>query len=467
MSIRIPIISEFDSAGIDKAVKQFDALKTNGEKAQFAIKKAAIPAALAVAGLGAALVDCTKGAMEDQAAQAELARTLSISTSATDAQVKATEDFISKMSLASGTADDELRPALASLARGTKDLKQAQEGLTLAQDIATATGKPLGDVADALSKAYAGNYKGLKALSPEMASLIKDGADLNTIMDVLGGTFGGATATAAGTAEGQMKRFGIAISEAKENIGAALIPALEKMMPILLAFGKWAQDHTTAFLIIGGVIGGIAIAVLAVNAALKIYNATQALTNGLTAIWNALLDANPITLVILGIIAFIAVLALLYTKFESVRMIVDTVFSFIKTAVTTSVGFITNYVEAVLSVYKTIFNTIAKLWNNTIGKLHFSIPSWVPGIGGNGFDVPNIPMLAEGGIVNSPTLAMIGENGPEAVVPLGKGGAMGGITVNVNGGFSTSAEIGQAVVNALRAFNRQQGAASIAVTGYA
>jgi hypothetical protein len=161
MSIRIPIISEFDSAGIDKAVKQFDALKTNGEKAQFAIKKAAIPAALAVAGLGAALVDCTKGAMEDQAAQAELARTLSISTSATDAQVKATEDFISKMSLASGTADDDLRPALASLARGTKDLKQAQEGLTLAQDIATATGKPLGDVADALSKAYAGNYKGL------------------------------------------------------------------------------------------------------------------------------------------------------------------------------------------------------------------------------------------------------------------------------------------------------------------
>lgn len=466
MSIRIPIITDYDGKGLDKAVKEFESLKTNGEKAQFAIKKAAVPAALAVAGLGAALADATKGAMEDQAAQAELARTLTISTSATDAQVKATEDFISKMSLASGTADDELRPALASLARGTKDLAQAQEALGLAQDIATATGKPLGDVADALSKAYAGNYKGLKSLSPEMAGLIKDGADLNTIMDVLGGTFGGATATAAGTAEGQMKRFGIAISEAKENIGAALIPALEKMMPILLAFGKWAQEHTGAFLAIAGVIGGIAVAVLAVNAALKVYNAIQAVTNGLTALWNALLAANPITLIILGVVAFIAVLALLYTKFEAVRNIVDTVFSFIKTAVTTSIGFITSYVEAVLSVYKTIFNTIAKLWNNTIGKLSFHIPSWVPGIGGSGFDVPDIPMLANGGIVDSPTLALIGESGPEAVVPLNKGMA-GGITVNVNGGFSTSAEIGQAVVNALRAFNRQQGAASIAVTGYA
>lgn len=467
MSIRIPIITDYDGKGLDKAVKEFESLKTAGEKAQFAIKKAAVPAALAVAGLGAALVDCTKGAMEDQAAQAELARTLSISTSATDAQVAATEDFISKMSLASGTADDELRPALASLARGTKDLKQAQEGLTLAQDIATATGKPLGDVADALSKAYAGNYKGLKALSPEMAGLIKDGADLNTIMDVLGGTFGGATATAAGTAEGQMKRFGIAISEAKENIGAALIPVLEKALPALTAFGEWAQKNTGLFLTIAGVIGGIAVAVLAVNAALKVYNAIQAITNALTAVWNALLLANPVTLIVIGVIALIAIMTALYFKFEAVRNVVDSVFSFIKTAVTTSIGFITSYVETVLGVYKTIFNTIAKLWNNTIGKLSFHIPSWVPGIGGSGFDVPDIPMLANGGIVNSPTLALIGESGPEAVVPLNRNGMGGGITVNVNGGFSTSAEIGQAVVNALRAFNRQQGAASIAVTGYA
>ena len=467
MSIRIPIISEFDSAGIDKAVKQFDALKTNGEKAQFAIKKAAIPAALAVAGLGAALADCTQDAMEDQQQQAILAKTLQNVTGATDDQVKAVENQITKMSAASGIADTEYRVAMENLTRGTKDVSKSLDEMNLVMDISKATQTDSATVADALAKGWQGNMKGLKALSPEMAQMIKDGASMTDVLKILGDTYGGTVQANAGTAAGQMEIFKNSVGEAKENIGAALLPALEKVMPVLIAFGKWAQDHTTAFLVIGGVIGGIAIAVLAVNTALKVYNAIQAITNGLTAVWNALLDANPITLIILGIIAFIAVLALLYTKFESVRMIVDTVFSFIKTAVTTSVGFITNYVEAVLSVYKTIFNTIAKLWNNTIGKLHFSIPSWVPGIGGNGFDVPNIPMLAEGGIVNSPTLAMIGENGPEAVVPLGKGGAMGGITVNVNGGFSTSAEIGQAVVNALRAFNRQQGAASIAVTGYA
>lgn len=463
MAIKIPIISEFDSKGLDKAVKEFQSLEGVGAKAGYAIKKAALPAAAAIGGIGVALGAATKAAMEDQAAQVELARTLSISASATDAQVAATENMISKMSLASGIADDDLRPALASLVRGTKDIGKAQEGLSLAMDISTATGKDLATVSDALSKAYAGNMKGLKALSPEMAALIKDGADLNTIMDVLGGTFGGATAEAAGTAEGQMKRFGIAIAEAKENIGAALIPVIEKALPLLTGLGAWAQENTTTFLVIAGLIGGIAAAIVAVNIALKVYNAIQVITNALTAVWNALLLANPITLVVLAVVALIAILTALYFKFDGVRKIVDTVFDAITTGVKFSFDAIKTYFTAVLNIYKSVFNGIASLWNNTIGKLSFSFPSWVPGLGGKGFSVPNIPMLAEGGIVTGPTLAMIGEAGPEAVVPLSKMGGMGGVTVNVNGGLATSAEIGQAVVNAIRAYNRSAGPANIQV----
>jgi hypothetical protein len=70
-----------------------------------------------------------------------------------------------------------------------------------------------------------------------------------------------------------------------------------------------------------------------------------------------------------------------------------------------------------------------------------------------------IPAMAEGGIVNKPTLALIGEAGPEAVVPLSKMNAGGGgdVNINVTGGLSTSAEIGQSVVNALRAYSRSAG----------
>jgi hypothetical protein len=465
MAISVPIVSEWNPKGIERAVADFQKLEGAGAKANFAIKKAALPAAAAVGALGVALVGATKAAMEDQAAQAELARTLSISASATDAQIAANEELISKMSLTSGIADDALRPALASLARGTKDLGQAQEGLSLAMDISTATGADLTTVSDALAKAYQGNFKGLRSLSPEMATLIKEGADLNTVMDVLGGTFGGATATAAGTAEGQMKRFGIAISEAKENIGAALIPVVEKALPLLTAMGSWAQENTTTFLVIAGVIGGIGVAILAANAAIRIWTLGTQIAAAAQFIWNAALTANPLGLIVIGIAAVIAILAILYTKFEGVRKVVDNVFGFIKDVVTGSIDVITTYVQTVLGVYKTIFNTIAKLWNNTIGKLSFEFPDWVPGLGGKGFSVPNIPMLAEGGIVTRPTLAMIGEGGgPEAVIPLNRAGGLGGnYTINVTGGLSSSAEIGSAVVNAIRAFNRSNGPANIQV----
>ena len=107
-----------------------------------------------------------------------------------------------------------------------------------------------------------------------------------------------------------------------------------------------------------------------------------------------------------------------------------------------------------------MFNAIAKVWNNTVGKLSFKIPSWVPGIGGKGFDVPNIPMLANGGIVTQPTLALIGEKGPEAVIPLDRNRGpqtATNVTINVNGGDP------QSVVDALRRYMLQSGPVPIKV----
>jgi len=464
VAVIVPIISEFDSKGFDKAIKEFQSLEGVGAKSAFALKKAALPAAAAVGALGVALFDATKGAIEDAAAQDQLALALENSTGASKDQIKQTEDFISKMSLASGIADDQLRPAMANLARGTKDVAEAQDLMGLALDISVGSGKDLASVSDALAKAQEGNFKALRTLTPEMGNLIKEGADLNTIMGVLGGTFGGAAATQAATAQGQFQRFGIAVSEAKESIGAALIPVIEKFLPYLTQLGGWLQDNTTLFLVIAGAIGGLAGTILVLNAAMKAWSAIQTIVNGLTLVWNVLLNANPLGLIILAVVAFIAILTALYFKFEGVRNIVDTVFRFIKTAVTTGIDFLTKYVETVLSIYKTVFNTIAKLWNNTIGKLSFEIPDWVPGLGGKGFSVPQIPMLAEGGIVTGPTLAMIGEAGPEAVIPLNRAGGVGATyNITVQGGVGTSAEIGRAVVDAIKAYNRQNGPANILV----
>jgi len=79
--------------------------------------------------------------------------------------------------------------------------------------------------------------------------------------------------------------------------------------------------------------------------------------------------------------------------------------------------------SSVAGVVKVAFNAVISVVNTAIrglNRLKIDIPDWVPGMGGRtlGFNIPQIPMLAEGGIVTKPTLAMIGEAGPEAVVPL-------------------------------------------------
>jgi lambda repressor-like predicted transcriptional regulator len=83
-------------------------------------------------------------------------------------------------------------------------------------------------------------------------------------------------------------------------------------------------------------------------------------------------------------------------------------------------GVLSGVADAITAPFKTAFNLIADLWNNTVGKLRFEIPSWVPRIGGKGWDVPDIPKFAHGAVVRRPTLAVVGDAGPgnpEIVAP--------------------------------------------------
>jgi hypothetical protein len=431
MAINIPIISEFDGKGVSKAIKQFKQLETTGEKAQFAIKKAAVPAAAALAGLAVALGDATKAAMEDQQEQAALALTLQNVTGAGAAQTAQVEKQISAMSRASGVADTEYRKALEALVRGTKDVGIAMNDMNLVMDISTATGTDSATVADALAKAYQGNFKALRSLSPEMSTMIKEGASLNEIMDVLGGTFGGATAKNAETAAGKMAILKNSIGETKESIGAALLPVLEAVLPVLNQFAAWAQDNPQAFLAIAAAIGLVAAAIVATNIAMAL---------------------NPFSLIAAGVALLVTALVVAYNKFD-----------WFKTGVNAIINGILGAFESVVNGAIMMVNGIIRAYNaipiapdiNTIA--HVNLPS----IGGNSATQAasrmNLPRMAEGGIVSSPTLALIGESGPEAVVPLDRMNTGGGVTVNVTGGLSTSAEIGQAVVNALRAYSRSAG----------
>ncbi len=437
MALSIPIISEFDGKGLDKAIAEFKQLEGAGAKAGFALKKAMLPAVAVVGGLSAGLGMATAAAVEDQKAQNLLAQQLRTSAMATDDVIASNEEFISGMSRAFSVADDQLRPAMANLVRSTGSVETAQSLMNTALDIAAATGKDLETVTLALGKAANGQTAALTKLDPSLKGVIDSSSSLDDITQALAVSFGGAATVAAESFDGRMRGMKIALDETKESIGMALLPALEALLKILKPVAEFAQENTRVFLIVIATIGALAVGVIAANAAMSIYKATLVAVKLATIALNVVTSANPFVLVATAIIALTAAMVYLEIKFQAMSKAFDRFGN--------SIMVVTGPLGVLVGLFRKLLDLKDAIGSFDIGGI-------------------NIPGLAEGGIVTKPTLAVIGEAGPEAVVPLSKMGGMGGgVTVNVTGGLSTSAEIGQAVVNAIRAYNRSAGPAQIQV----
>ena len=210
-----------------------DATRSAGDRIKDGFKAVGVAALAAGAAVGAfavkLAVDGVKAAIEDEAAQIRLATALKNTTNATNDQIAAIEEQILQTSLATGVADDQLRPALGRLAIATGDSAKAQDLLNLALDISAATGKDLETVSNALGKAYEGNTASLGRLGIGLSAAEIKTLGLEGTVKQLSDTFGGAAATQAETFQGRMARLTVAIDETKEGIGAALLPILTEL----------------------------------------------------------------------------------------------------------------------------------------------------------------------------------------------------------------------------------------------
>jgi hypothetical protein len=235
-TLKLSILGDVDN--LNKSLKAATAdVETFGDKVSKAGKVvgAALVAAAAAAGAYAVKigVDGVKAAIEDEKAQTQLALALKNATGATEGAIAATEQFILQQSLATGVADDELRPALQRLALSTGDVSKAQGLLKTALDVSTATGKPLETVANALGKAYDGNTAALGKLGIGLSAAELKTMSFTQVQGRLTDLFGGAAAANADTYSGRIARMQIAFDEAKETIGFALLPILEKLMKFI------------------------------------------------------------------------------------------------------------------------------------------------------------------------------------------------------------------------------------------
>jgi hypothetical protein len=225
--------------GMNKSEKQ---VQTFGDKLGDFSKKAGLAFAAAAAAAGAyatkLAVDGVKAAIEDEAAQLRLAGALRTATGATDVQIKATEDYISATSLAVGITDDDLRPAFQRLSVATGDVTKSQDLLNLAIDISKGTGKDLGSVTEALSRAYGGQDTALVKLGIGLTKAEAKQLDFRGETEKLSDLYGGAASRNAETFQGRIDRLRIGFQEAKEAVGVALLPIIERLIGYLFQYGE-------------------------------------------------------------------------------------------------------------------------------------------------------------------------------------------------------------------------------------
>jgi hypothetical protein len=169
-------------------------------------------------------VDGVQAFMDDEAAAAKLATTLgNLGFEGATTQV---EGMIDAQQRLTGIADDQLRPAFDRLIRSTNDVGTATNALKLAQDISKGASIELSSVANALGKAYDGNFVALNKLGTGLDKAVLATGDMEVISKALADTFGGQAATAAGTYQGQVQRLGVAFGELQESFGRGFLSAL-------------------------------------------------------------------------------------------------------------------------------------------------------------------------------------------------------------------------------------------------
>ena len=204
------------------------------------------------------------------------------------------------------------------------------------------------------------------------------------------------------------------------KISGAITTLVEVALPPLMTGLTWVLDNANWLVpVLGSLVGIIG----AISAGIKIYNGVMKIARTVQLAWNLALSANPIGIVVIAVAGLVAAFVTLWNKCEGFRNFFIKMWEGIKKIGSSVAEFIGGIFEKKIEVVKGVINGVISLINGAIGainKLKVDIPDWVPKYGGStfGVNIPKIPTLAEGGVVDGATLAMIGEAGKEVVMPL-------------------------------------------------
>ena len=436
MAVYLPIISEFKDAGIKSAVKSFKELETTGQKAAFVLRKAAVPATAALAGMATFLIKAAKGAEEARIAQRGLANVLQRMgyERATD-RVSAYAEELEKVLAVDADVIKRTQTKLATFKNLTATVDEAggafDRATLAALDLAAAGFGSAETNAVQLGKALQDPIKGITALARAGVTFtetekdkIKALVESGDLLEAQNMILGAIETQVGGTAEETRSGFAamqLAIARVSDVFGEFMLPILDAVIPKLEQFADWAERNPEKMKTIALAIAGVSAAIVAMNVALA---------------------TNPIVL-LAGAIAGLAIIIAM--NWPAVKQF----FINLRNEIDKTLGPLDELVGLFFQGAGEAFN---------LGKTLFGSRPF-PASG------QKIPKMADGGIVKARpggTLAIIGEGGrDEAVVPLSRGSSAfptGGVTITVNAGIGTDGRaVGAQIVDAIRSYERTNG----------
>lgn len=441
----------------------------------------------------------------------DLASTLQNKTGIDDEVIKGAQTILSTFHGVAG-ATGQASGAFDRATQAALDLSKA--GFGDASSTATMLGKALEDPEKGLAALGKAGVTFTDAQKEAIKSMVASGdkaGAMGMILDNVEGQVGG-MAEATVTSSDKMN---VAFGETQEAVGQALLPVFEALAPVLQTVAQFIQDNASYLL-------PLIIAVGAVTAAVWLWNAAMAanpivlITIAIAALVAGIIYAYQNFEVFRNVVD--TVIGAAVAAFQWLWDIVSSVFGWIVDhwqlllAILTgpigiAVGLIVKYWDqikagagAVLDWVKTTFQTIGEwivkpfqwAWDQIVGikdkitdafstAIGFVKDAWntfarfwngieleIPGVEGPGplpdipgmtIGLPDLPQFAKGGIVTRATIAMIGERGPEAVIPLDQWPGATKVVINVTAtglGADTPA-IQRAVAQAIRGYTRRNG----------
>jgi TP901 family phage tail tape measure protein len=389
------------------------------------------------------------------------------------------------------TAGTQLRQILSSLLKPTAGAEKALEEMGLSSEGLREQIREEGllSVLETLTDAFADNEQGaedvfgnIRALSGVMDLMGANADGTREIFANMADTTGildEAFDAVQGTSAFQMKQAMAELKGIFLELGDILLPFVKDFVDgfrnIIARFQELLpeqKEQVVRFLAIAAAIGPVLII------AGKLITSIGSLIKGVVGLGKAImfLTTNPIGLTILAIAALIAIGVAVYKNWDTIKERASAVWGSVKESVVGAFEGIKNavrpIVNAIIGYYNAMITGVERAIN-AIGRAVNSLPSikvpeWVPIYGGRQYSIPNIPtasfpkipMLAEGGIVRSATLALIGEGGPEAVIPLDRldraGGGGDTYVINVTGALDAEG-VARQIERVLRDSRRRTG----------